>query len=121
MLVSLVDAVGQTKEVSVNGKQDTVKFIQMVCYNGMEEESLVQTCVRLYKKTKTQSLQSLPADPDSMNQNVLRVYHQIYYWMKFHERMIEPLSCTENGWQFEEEEKVIVPLWFQGLLLQSFC
>eukprot|EP00794_Sanderia_malayensis_P007110 gene7110-7914_t len=66
--ISLLDAT----LLKWQGKKNAVKFIQTMCYSGKEDESLMETQVRLYTR-KNKSSQSMPADPDSMKQNVKRL------------------------------------------------
>jgi hypothetical protein len=40
-------------------------------YNGKEDETLVETRVRLYKALKTKSCESIPPDPDSLSKQFI--------------------------------------------------
>ena len=52
-------------------KSEIFKFIQRICYDGNETESLTQLRVRLYTKMKTKSSQNMPADKYSLKQYTL--------------------------------------------------
>ena len=51
-LLSLLNDFGESVAVSDALQDKVTKFIQRVCYSGQENESLVQTRVRLYKKMR---------------------------------------------------------------------
>ena len=93
---------------------DIVNFVRTVCYSGNKGESLVETRVRLYQKQKVKGSQSLPADPDSMKQAVLRMNHQLYYWIRSHLTSVEIIPLDENGWEVDEETNQVYPVWFTG-------
>ena len=96
---------------------DIVKFVQTVLYSGHAGESLVETRVRLYENQKVKTSLTLPPDPDSMKQLLLRVNHQMYYWSRCDIPMVETILLEENGWKVEEEDdgsRQVTPVWFTG-------
>ena len=93
---------------------DVEKFIRTVCYSGRKDESLVETRVRLYQKQKVKTSQSLPADPDSMKQAILRINYQLYYWLRSDQPMIEIIPLQENGWKVDVDKNSVEPVWFEG-------
>ena len=54
--INLINSLGLTKDLSINGEQNCQKFMQTVMYNGTEEEEYIGTRVRLYKKQSTKTL-----------------------------------------------------------------
>ena len=89
----------QKSEVEEDLIQDVAKFIQCVCYTGKEEESLVETIIRIYRKMKVKSSQTLPPVPQSMAQHILRVNLQVFEWIRCTEMIIPdadfPWQCLE--------------------------
>ena len=74
------------------------KFVQTMVYNGKEDETLVETRVRLYKALKTKSSESIPPDPDSLCQAIYRIIHyQLYYWLNFSEQIVDYIPFEEYG------------------------
>ena len=67
---ALLDSIGKTSSLTENAYAETLKFMQSVLYSAKEEETLVQTRIRLYQAMKTKSSQSLPPDPDSASQAI---------------------------------------------------
>ena len=70
--LKLLDGFGDSADVSNNLHDGVSKFIQTICYNGQDDESLVETKVRLYMRMKVKSSLTLPPDPKSMKQHILR-------------------------------------------------
>ena len=60
-----LDGFGESTDVSNGLKGRVSKFIQVTCCSGFDDESLVDTRVRLCKKMKTKSSLTLPPDPNS--------------------------------------------------------
>ena len=81
---------------------DVVKFMQTVCYSGYVGESLVETRVRLYRKQKVKGSQSLPPDPDSIKQAILRINHQLYHWLRCDTLLVDPIPLVDNGWRVDD-------------------
>ena len=107
-----LDSLGESEVLSPEGLSAVTMFIQKVLYNGKENESLVETRIRLYKSMKTKSSQALPPDPDSIVQAIKRVHFQTLFWLRFNDRLPEDIDCSENGWANDGE--TVVPIWFTG-------
>ena len=63
---------------------------------------------------KTKLSLALPPDPDSVQQAMLRVHYQTYYWLRFADDRIVAISCEENGWTVDVEQRKIQPVWLTG-------
>ena len=48
-----------------------LKFLQTMCYSGMEDESVTETIVRIYKQLKTKTSQSILPDETSILQKLI--------------------------------------------------
>eukprot|EP00794_Sanderia_malayensis_P021307 gene21307-biopygen16343 len=102
--LDLLRSLGGSKELSMQSIKDVMVFVQTVMYSGRKDESYVDTRVRLYKAMKTKSSQSLPPDPDSMQQAVRRVHYQVYHWLRFAEKSVLFISLEDNGWTIDVEK-----------------
>ena len=91
-----------------------MKFIQTVLHAGSLEETYVKTRVHLYKTQKKKQSMTLPPDPSSCKQAVLRAQYQGYIWLRCHEMEIEPISYQDNGWAWNENTGLVSPVWFTG-------
>ena len=76
--VSLLNGFGETSTVDYKVSQNVSKFIQTICCAGLEIENLLETRVKLCRKIKTKTLLTLPLDPKSMEQAILKIHHQLY-------------------------------------------
>ena len=56
-------------------KSEIFKFIQRICYDGKETESLSKLRVRLYRNMKTKSSQNMPADKYYLEQHILLAHY----------------------------------------------
>ena len=112
--VASLERLGESAYFNPKGFNDVIKFIQTICYSGKPIETLVETRVRLYKNQKVKGSVSLPADPDSMKQAILRVHHQLYYWLRLDIEMIESIPFEGNGWKVIENTNDVIPVWFTG-------
>ena len=81
--VILSNAFWRTSTVHYKLSQNLSKFIQIFCCAGLEIENLVESRVRLWKKMKTKKLLALPSYPKSLEQAILRMGNQLYYWLRF--------------------------------------
>ena len=99
--------------------QNVSKFIQTIGYLGLEFENLVESRVRLYKKMKAKILLTLPPDPRLMEQTILRIHHQLYYWLRFDTKEMDVINMEKFGWSVEKESGAVTPLWFEDILFQS--
>ena len=110
----LLRSVGQTDTLSDQDIIDATKFVQTVLYSGKESETLVETRIRLYKAMKTKSSQSIPPDPDSLRQALLRVHYQVYNWLRFDTKMVVYLNFEHFGWKNDAQVEIVTPVWFTG-------
>ena len=69
---------------TIEGKTDgkVSKFIQILCYSGMEDVWVIETRVRIYKQLKTKTSQLIPLDKNSILQVIKRNQYQVYYWLQ---------------------------------------
>jgi len=105
---------GETISTSEEMFENVSKFIQMTCYSGTVNESLVETRVRIYKKMKVKSSLTLPPDPQSMKQHILRAQFQLFEWLRFDEKLQEERSFENSGWIWDVENQTCTPNWFEG-------
>ena len=112
-LLNLMDDFGDSLAVSDVINDNITKFIQQACYSGQQNENLVGTIVRMYKKMKTKSSLTLPLDPKSMTQHIRRVCFQLYEWIQFNAKMLPQTDYRNNGWEWDEGENQVVPKWFE--------
>ena len=52
---------------------------------------------------KTKTLLTLPHDPKSMEQAILRRHYQPYDWLRFDAKEIDVINIGEFGWSKERE------------------
>ena len=95
--VSLFNGFGETSTVNYKVPPKVSKFIQTICYAGLEIKNLVEFRVKLYSKMKTKTLLILPPDPKSMEQAILRIHHQLYYWLRFYSKEIDVINMDKFG------------------------
>ncbi len=74
----------------------------------------------MYKSMKQKTSQSIPPDPDSLKQAVLRANYQLYYWLKFAVAMIPQIPYEGTGWTFDESEQRVKPVWFTGKASKNY-
>ena len=110
-------SLGIEKTITAKTISSVQRFIQFMCYSGKDDEDLVETRVRLYKKMKVKSSQSLPPDPKSIEQAIKRIHYQLYSWMQVDKNIVTELLLEENGWIVNAEDNSVTPLWFKGM----FC
>ena len=77
--ISLLSGFGESLTVHYKVTQNVSKFIQTICYTGLEIANLMESRVRLYRGMKTKALLTLPPDPKSMEPAILIIQQQIYY------------------------------------------
>ena len=90
------------------------KFIQTICYNGQDDESFVETKVRLYMRMKVKSSLTLPPDPKSTKQHILWVNFQLLDWLSFNEKAQQEKDLSNSGWVWDESRDQFIPIWFEG-------
>ena len=71
----------------------------------------------LHSHMKTKSSFSLPPDPNSLKQALLRVHHQVYYWIRFNHRIVTELDPTKYGWNVDRD--LVTPVWYEGTQLPA--
>ena len=74
--LDLLTLLGKDTSFTEDEEIDVSTFVKNICYNGKENETLIETKIRLYN-TKKSSL-PLPPNPKSLKQ-ALWVYHQVYW------------------------------------------
>ena len=89
---------------------ECMKFIQAVVYNGKYEEDYVETRIRLYEMQKKKTSRTLPPDPNSCQQAILRAHHQAYQYVRVSNKIIKQLPLEANDWLITDEG--VLPLWF---------
>ena len=119
-VVACLEGLGKNASFAPENFKDIIKFIQTICYSGKPSESLVSTRVRLYKNQKIKGSVSLPADPDSMRQAILRVHHQLYYWLRLDVEVVNTIPFEGNGWKVVENTNHVLPVWFTGINFYQF-
>ena len=93
---------GETSTVDYKVSKFIQKFIQTTCYASLEIENLVKSRVRIYMKIKTKILLTFPTDPKSVKQAILRIHHQLCYWLRLVTKEIDysiwiNLDDQQNG------------------------
>ena len=98
-------------------KSEIFKFIQRICYDGKETESLTELRVRLYRKMKTKSSQNMPADKYSLEQHILHAHYQTCILMHVNIKIIPDVDLQEYGWMKMVDEELsktyVTPLWYK--------
>ena len=75
--LNLISALGETMlRGDADDVEDCMKFIQTTLHAGCEEETYVETRIRLYKKQKQKISMNLSRDPDFCRQAIFRAHHQ---------------------------------------------
>ena len=115
MFKTLLEGLGKNASFASENFEDVIKFIQTICYSGKPSESLVDTRVRLYYHQKIKGSVSLPADPDSMKQAILRIHHQLYCWLRLDVKALNSIPIEGNGWKVLENTNHVLPLWTTGI------
>ena len=83
-----------------------------MCYARMEDKSVTETKVRIYKQLKTKTSQVISPDKNSMLQAIKRIHHQLYYWLRSNIAVIPEIDLSENRWMTVEGN--VQPVWFVG-------
>ena len=120
--VSLLNGFGEKPTVDYKVSQNASKFMQDFLLRWPGIENLVDYRVRLYKKMKTNSLPTLPSDPNSMEQAILhtsRIHYQLYYWLRFDTKEIDVINMEKLGWSVKRESGAVTSVWFKGIFFQS--
>ena len=110
-VLQLIQPLGKRINLSDEVMQNVLLFVQTVLYSGTSNETYVDTRVRLYKKLKNKSSLSLPADPDSMSQEIKRCHLQSYIWLNCLQGVISELDPENYGWYVGNDDEMH-PTWF---------
>ena len=81
-------------------------------YRGNEDESYIETRVRLYvhQHIGSKSTLTIPPDEDSCTQLLYRAHYQAYMWNMCMRWSIPHIDYLQNGWK--KSADMLVPLWF---------
>ena len=85
-------------------------FFRTCMYSGSEQESFVETRIRMYNNQKVKSSSSILPDESSTNEHLKRSDLQAWVWYQCLKQNIEYPSITDRGW--EKTEDGIRPIWF---------
>ena len=58
---------------------------------------------------KTKTLLKLPPNPKSM-EPILRIYHQLYYRLRFDTKEIDVINMEKFRWSVEKESGAVIPV-----------
>ena len=94
----LLQDIGVLSTINKKAVDKVSKFIQTMCYSGMEDESVTETRVRIYELLKMKNSQSIPSDKNSMLQAIKRVNCQSYHWLRSDITVISETDLSENDW-----------------------
>ena len=118
----LLEGLGCSETVGEDLENSIEKFVQLICYSGMKDESYIETRVRLYKKMKVKSSMGLPADPKSLRQHIRRANFQLMEWLQCSKELMLDKNLTNSGWKVEssdESEISVVPVWYEGKQIET--
>ena len=109
---------GNLTVLEEGAKSEILKFIQRICCDGKETESLTELRVRLYRKMKTKSSQNVPADKYSLEQHILHAHYQTWIWMHVNVKIIADVDLQGYGWTKMVDEELsktyVTPLWYKS-------
>ena len=109
--IKLIQSLGNDVVLSDRYTKDAMKFIQTIVYSGRDNESYVETRVRLYKQQVKKLSISLPPDPSSCMQAAKRAHQKAFLWNRCLQKIIENIDLKENGWNINCDGQVI-PIWY---------
>eukprot|EP00794_Sanderia_malayensis_P016276 gene16276-biopygen13830 len=116
----LLEGLGKATTIQVSELEKVKEFIRTVFYNGKTTETYVTTRLRIYKELKVKSSSAIPPDPDSAEEAIKRANYQLFHWLRCAEMMMPDASMEMNGWKWDEEAQLVVPVWFKGKQLPPF-
>ena len=87
-------------------------FVQTICYSKIEDESVTERRVRIYKQLKTKTSQIIPPDKNFKLQAIKQIHYQSYYWLRLDIAVIPETDLSENGWMIVEGN--VQQVWFVG-------
>ena len=108
----LIESLGNYPKLGQNALNDAREFIRTIVYNGKNNESFVDTRIRLYQQLKKKTSLTIPPDPDSTEQAIKRCHLQVFVWKRCCDQNIDMISYEENGWK--DENNSLAPKWFTG-------
>ena len=106
--IKLLDSIGREKDIHEEAIEDCKEFIRTVLYAGKKKETYLETRVRLYKTRKIKSSTSLPPDPDSIVQAIMRVHLQVYPWVRSGIIYIDHIIYNKYGWKWSQDEGIVI-------------
>ena len=56
----------------------------------------------------------MPPDPLSCKQANRRANYHSYSWLHCIDEIVAQLSLTSNGWNYNQQLNMVVPVWFDG-------
>lgn len=98
---------------SIDAVQDNASikcFIQKCMYTRTDEETFVETRIRMYRKQKVKSSSGILPDESSADEHIKRSNFQAQIWYQCLQPNIEYPSITGSGW--ERTNEGIRPIWF---------
>eukprot|EP00794_Sanderia_malayensis_P012581 gene12581-biopygen10020 len=113
----LIQDLGKDESLSDTIKIDAKRFVQTVMYSGKIDESYVNTRIRLYQGLKTKSSAVIPADPKSIDQELLRVNLTCFIWLRCLDKVVTRPDPKSSGWHYDEALNRLVPTWYTEALL----
>ena len=85
-------------------------FFRTCMYSGSDQESFVETRIRMYNIQKVKSSSSILPDESSTNEHLKRSDLQTMVWRQCLKQNIQYPSITDRGWK--ETDDGIRPIWF---------
>ena len=110
--MKLLKKLGEEEDIGVEAIASAKSFVQKAIYNGEDTETYLETRLRLYKCSNRKYLAGIPPDEDSLTQAILRVHHQVFYWLRCHLPNTPRLQLQNFGWIIDGT--TVVPRWFTG-------
>ncbi len=109
----LIQNLGKEEVLSDEDITSCMLFIQNMMYSGSKTESYVDMRILLYRAQRQKSSSTLPPDPDSFKQAILRAHYQCFVWLRCLSPNSETPPLTSNGWKILEGS-VARHIWFVG-------
>ena len=93
-----IKSLGSSTILEEGAECEIFKFIQRICCDGTETESLTELRMRLHRKMKTKSSQNMSANKYSLEQHILRAHCQTWIWMHVNVKIIPNVDLQKYGW-----------------------
>ena len=97
-------------EISYQQPEDGLKFVKQVLYPGKDNESFVETRIRMYERQKMKSSLTLLPDLSSTKEHLKRADLQAYIWYQCLSLNIKYPAPENRGWH--ETEDGLKPTWY---------